>query len=188
MKFYHFTRKDAVKGILESGIQRGIVPFEIPNTFVSLTSELRPDDNGLISGQKLLERKDREFDFLSKQFPMLISGLSPNRTLQLFDQTEAVVEVAIDELDNRLFNYDRFIDFMLQHHKIPGSERMRYKAAGLASARFPLGAPIEEQTREAEKILVSGQEMAPHWFFYKGVVTPEMISRVMYRQGIGEYS
>ncbi|HAS6152804.1 TPA: hypothetical protein I7146_15015 [Vibrio vulnificus] len=187
MKFYHFTRKDAVDSILKQGILAGITPFELNDIFVSLTSLLDPNDNGLITGQKLVENVSPQFNFMAGHYPNLISGLAPNRELQLFDQTEVVLEIEIDKHDPNLIDYDSFVDFALIKFQRDQTHKVLFKAAGLASARFPIGGSNNAQDAETVRIMKSNQPIAPHWYFYRGTIPPSMIT-VKFRNGSGLYS
>ncbi|EGM78704.1 hypothetical protein Rhein_1045 [Rheinheimera sp. A13L] len=187
MKFYHFTRRGAVDGILKQGILAGIAPFGLNNIFVSLTSLLDPNDNGLITGQKLVENISPQFDFMAGHYPNLISGLAPCRELQLFDQTEVALEIEIDQHDPNLMDYDSFIDLALERLKHNQTKKVLFKAAGLASARFPIGGPNDAQDAEAKRIINSNQPIAPHWYFYRGTIPASMIT-VKYRNESGLYS
>ncbi|WP_122080949.1 hypothetical protein [Vibrio coralliirubri] len=184
MKFYHFTRKDALNDILKVGIKPGITPLGVNNVFVSLTSLLTPAGNGLITGQCLIEGVSPQFEFMKSHYPSLVSGKSPNRQLQLFDQTEVVLEIEIDKNDPKLLTYDSYIDVTPVGKQ---ANKELCKAAGLASARFPIGGPEQLQDQETLKILNQKKPIAPHWYFYEGVIPPSMFT-VKHRQQSGQYA
>lgn len=108
---------------------------------MSLTPFLDPNNNGLITGQKLFENLSPQFGFVAEHYPNLVSGLAPNRELKLFDQTEVAMEIEIEQHDTNLMDYDAFIDVVLKYLQQSSIQKELFKTAGLASARFPIGGP-----------------------------------------------
>lgn len=192
MLFYHFTRLAAVASIRQSGIFKGIVPFyqKNPPPMVSLTSVLNPAKHGLITGQILTEGVDPEFEEMAKRCPTFVTGVAPNRTMELFDQTEVVIEIDIDPEDPNLVDYNGFIDIVRPLFPA-GTPKNLLKATAIVTGLYPLGSEYKETKRIDQQVLklqYSGAIKDPGWFFYKDVITPDMISSVRKRDMNGQYT
>ncbi|TBN31558.1 hypothetical protein [Pseudomonas sp. BGI-2] len=192
VRFYHFTRLAAVDSIRQSGILKGIVPFyqKNPPPMVSLTSVLNPAKHGLITGQLLIEGDDPEFEEMSKRLPSFVTGVAPKRTVQLFDQTEVVIEIDIDPEDPNLIDFDCFIDIVRPLFPA-GTPKNLLKATAIVTGRYPLGSEYKENRKidqEVLKLQYSGAIKDPDWYFYKHAIAPGMISSVRKRDRNGEYT
>jgi hypothetical protein len=192
VRFYHFTRLAAVDSIRQSGIRKGIVPFyqKNPPPMVSLTAVLNPAKHGLITGQLLTEGVDPEFKEMSRNYAPFITGVAPHRTMQLFDQTEAVIELDIDLEDPNLIDFNGFIDIVRPLFSAD-IEKNALKATAIVTGRYPLGLEYKEVRRinqEVRNLQYSGAIKDPDWFFYKDVIAPGMICSVRKRDENGEYT
>lgn len=191
MRFYHFTRLAAVDSIRQSGILKGIVPFyqKNPPPMVSLTSVLNPAKHGLITGQ-LVTEGDPEFEETSRNYPTFVTGVAPNRTIQLFDQTEVVIEIEIDLEDPNLIDFNGFIDIVCPLFRA-GTAKNLLKATAIVTGLYPLGVEHKNPKKIDQEVLnlqYSGAIKDPGWFFYKDVIAPGMISSVRKRDSNGEYT
>lgn len=192
MRFYHFTRLAAVDSIRQSGIQKGIVPFyqKNPPPMVSLTSVLNPAKHGLITGQLVTEGVDPEFEETCRNYPTFVAGVAPKRTVQLFDQTEVVIEIDIDPVDPNLIDFNCYIDIV--HPLFPaGTPKNLLKATAIVTGLYPLGSEYKETKiidQEVLDLYYSKVIKDPDWFFYKNVIAPGMISSVRKRDSNGQYT
>ena len=193
MLLYHFTRAGAINDILKNGILPGKVPCQEHGKpkLVSLTSRLDPSGHGLITGQLLYEQTSPEFQFMASVYPQLITGQSPNRQLQLFDQTEVVVELDISDTDPNLLDYNSFINLILTQMNYSIIHKNLFKAAILVSTRYPLGhdhIATKKYDKEVRDVQYSGAISDPGWFLYDGTISPNMIKCIRTRDNqTGKY-
>lgn len=192
MLFYHFTRAAAVDLILQNGINTGVAPFQVKQkpAVVSLTSVLNSANHGLLTGQYLTEGQSPEFAEVSKFFPSLVTGQPPHRSIQLFDQTEVVLEIDINPQDPKLLSYSDYIDLVLPLNGVKKSEKNHVKARGIVTARYPLGQNhlvMKHLLKEVSDFQYSGAIKDPDWFFYSGSIACSMIVSVKIRDGAGNY-
>lgn len=190
MKLYHFTRKSNIDSIKKNGINPGQFPFKIDNgvELVSLTSNLTPHGHGLIAGQVISEQDRVLFKEYFRLFPEHAKGDAPNRVIQLWDQTEAAVELDLSNKNKSLWSFDKFADKAAKWHYL---EKDVCKANALATADFPLGDVTEDQlilrTREILSQLQRRNFQDRGWYFYTGKINPCFISNILLKQPDGSY-
>jgi hypothetical protein len=188
MILYHFTRKQNVADIMRHGIKVGTVPMPNAQLMVSLSSVCSPKNHGLITGQVLQEGEDREFAALAAKWPQLLFGRPPNRTLNLFDQTEAVIVIDIEKNDSALMTFDQAVKMSIGRS---GINKNIVKAAVIVSAKYPLGMQhinAAQVDKEVQFLIVNKRLDCSDWYFYNNTVHPDRIIQPLYRNDEGIYT
>lgn len=196
MLLHHFTQRSNLASIEQHGLLPGLTPYQDLSDFkaISLTDRNTSDGLGIIRGETLVEGMDADFESAAEHYPAGISiHTDGTRSIKMFDQSEVMLVIEIDE-DDQLLTHKQLFDRLLTHDIMKDrseSELAYWNAAIIHSAAYPFGIQhLSGDVIERERSLVlRGQftNYSEHCFFYADVIPYEKIVEVRFKQNAGKY-